>query len=125
MYPVLLIVMEQPKNKSAHLISFCDHWTCISPNFIVQFIPLQIFYYALKYVLRLQMVLAGQKPEVIMEICSRAMAFWTYQVNMDSLLEKNSDVAFSIPFTYSKLHCKCKCLRKPDRIGPDSNMHEK
>ena len=28
----------------------------------------------------LKMVLAGQKPEVIMEICSRALAFWTYQV---------------------------------------------
>ena len=27
------------------------------------------------------MVLAGQRPEVIMEICSRAMSFWTYQVN--------------------------------------------
>lgn len=26
------------------------------------------------------MVLAGQRPETIMEICSRAMSFWTYQV---------------------------------------------
>ena len=26
------------------------------------------------------MVLAGQRPEMIMEICSRAMSFWVYQV---------------------------------------------
>lgn len=26
------------------------------------------------------MVLAGQRPEVIMEICTRAVSFWTYQV---------------------------------------------
>lgn len=28
-----------------------------------------------------QMVLAGLRPEIIMEICSRAMSFWTYQVS--------------------------------------------
>jgi hypothetical protein len=27
------------------------------------------------------MVLAGQKPETIMDICSRALSFWTYQVS--------------------------------------------
>lgn len=27
-----------------------------------------------------QMILAGQRPEIIMEVCSRAMSFWTYQV---------------------------------------------
>ena len=27
------------------------------------------------------MWLAGQKPDVIMETCSRALAFWTYQVS--------------------------------------------
>lgn len=32
------------------------------------------------------MVLAGQKPEVIMEICSRALAFWTYQVRHEFVL---------------------------------------
>ena len=32
------------------------------------------------------MVLAGQRPEVIMEICSRAMSFWTYQVADSSVL---------------------------------------
>lgn len=26
------------------------------------------------------MVLAGKRPEIIMEICSRAMSFWSYQV---------------------------------------------
>ncbi|KAL5477754.1 hypothetical protein EMCRGX_G024592 [Ephydatia muelleri] len=29
------------------------------------------------------MVIAGQKPEVIMEICSRAMSFWTYQSHQE------------------------------------------
>ena len=28
----------------------------------------------------LQMVLAGQRPETILEICSRSLSFWTYQV---------------------------------------------
>lgn len=28
-----------------------------------------------------KMVLAGLRPEVIMEICSRAVSFWTYQVS--------------------------------------------
>lgn len=32
----------------------------------------------------LQMVLAGQRPEVIQEIASRAIAFWTYQVKCDN-----------------------------------------
>ncbi|XP_072167255.1 E3 ubiquitin-protein ligase CCNB1IP1-like isoform X2 [Diadema setosum] len=29
------------------------------------------------------MVLAGQRPEVILEICSRAVAFWTYQIHQE------------------------------------------
>ncbi|KAL5011284.1 hypothetical protein ScPMuIL_009835 [Solemya velum] len=29
------------------------------------------------------MVLAGQKPETIMEICTRALAFWTYQAHQE------------------------------------------
>ncbi|XP_065183274.1 E3 ubiquitin-protein ligase CCNB1IP1-like isoform X1 [Sycon ciliatum] len=29
------------------------------------------------------MVLAGQKPEVIMEICTRALSFWTYQAHQE------------------------------------------
>ncbi|XP_041374599.1 E3 ubiquitin-protein ligase CCNB1IP1-like [Gigantopelta aegis] len=29
------------------------------------------------------MVLAGQKPEVIMEICARSLAFWTYQSHQE------------------------------------------
>lgn len=28
----------------------------------------------------LQMLLAGQRPETVVEICSRALSFWTYQV---------------------------------------------
>lgn len=28
------------------------------------------------------MILAGLKPEIIMEIASRAIAFWTYQVSI-------------------------------------------
>ena len=33
------------------------------------------------------MVLAGQKPEVIMEICSRALAFWTYQTHQERMYQ--------------------------------------
>ncbi|XP_068731639.1 E3 ubiquitin-protein ligase CCNB1IP1-like [Montipora capricornis] len=33
------------------------------------------------------MVLAGQKPEVIMEICSRALAFWTYQTHQEKMYQ--------------------------------------
>ena len=29
------------------------------------------------------MILAGQKPETMLEICSRAMSFWLYQVFHD------------------------------------------
>ena len=33
-----------------------------------------------------QMILAGQKPEVISEVCSRALSFWVYQVYLISWL---------------------------------------
>ncbi|XP_064616518.1 E3 ubiquitin-protein ligase CCNB1IP1-like isoform X2 [Liolophura sinensis] len=29
------------------------------------------------------MVLAGQKPEVVMEVCTRALSFWTYQAHQE------------------------------------------
>lgn len=35
------------------------------------------------------MVLAGQKPEVILEVCSRAIAFWTYQVHQDRVYQEH------------------------------------
>uniref|UniRef100_UPI00358E782C E3 ubiquitin-protein ligase CCNB1IP1-like n=1 Tax=Myxine glutinosa TaxID=7769 RepID=UPI00358E782C len=31
------------------------------------------------------MVLAGLRPDVIMEICSRALAFWTYQIHQERM----------------------------------------
>ncbi|KAJ8029193.1 E3 ubiquitin-protein ligase CCNB1IP1 [Holothuria leucospilota] len=34
------------------------------------------------------MVLAGQKPEVIMEACSRAMAFWSYQIHQERVYQE-------------------------------------
>ena len=34
----------------------------------------------LQLLCHMQMVLAGHKPETVMEICSRALSFWTYQV---------------------------------------------
>ncbi|XP_014769952.1 E3 ubiquitin-protein ligase CCNB1IP1 [Octopus bimaculoides] len=34
------------------------------------------------------MVLAGQKPEVIMEICSRALSFWTYQSHQERVYQE-------------------------------------
>lgn len=36
--------------------------------------------YKLSCTILFQMVLAGKRPEIIMEICSRAMSFWSYQV---------------------------------------------
>ncbi|XP_071846055.1 E3 ubiquitin-protein ligase CCNB1IP1-like isoform X2 [Apostichopus japonicus] len=35
------------------------------------------------------MVLAGQKPEVILEVCSRAISFWTYQVHQDRVYQEH------------------------------------
>ena len=32
-----------------------------------------------------KMVLAGLRPEVVMEICSRAVSFWTYQVSTTAI----------------------------------------
>ncbi|GAB1608596.1 E3 ubiquitin-protein ligase CCNB1IP1, partial [Argonauta hians] len=34
------------------------------------------------------MVLAGQKPEVIMEICTRALSFWTYQSHQEKVYQE-------------------------------------
>ena len=40
-------------------------------------------------------VLAGLRPETVIEICSRALSFWTYQLSQEasfqSLLYKNLD----------------------------------
>lgn len=33
------------------------------------------------------MVLTGQRPGVIIDICSRAMAFWTYQNHQEHLFQ--------------------------------------
>lgn len=35
------------------------------------------------------MVLAGQKPEVIMEICTRALSFWTYQAHQEMTYQEH------------------------------------
>ncbi|KRX85257.1 E3 ubiquitin-protein ligase CCNB1IP1 [Trichinella sp. T6] len=34
------------------------------------------------------MVLAGQKPEIIIEICSNALTFWNYQIYQESLYQE-------------------------------------
>nr|XP_015921053.2 E3 ubiquitin-protein ligase CCNB1IP1-like [Parasteatoda tepidariorum] len=34
------------------------------------------------------MVLAGQRPEIIFEICSRAISFWTYQVHQEIMFQE-------------------------------------
>lgn len=55
------------------------------------------------------MVLAGQKPEVIMEICSRALAFWTYQVlYVFNFLHSSRIVTNNLKaFSESRLHWLC------------------
>ncbi|XP_046364020.1 E3 ubiquitin-protein ligase CCNB1IP1-like [Haliotis cracherodii] len=34
------------------------------------------------------MVIAGQRPEVIMEICTRALSFWTYQTHQEIIYQE-------------------------------------
>ncbi|XP_023232838.1 E3 ubiquitin-protein ligase CCNB1IP1-like isoform X1 [Centruroides sculpturatus] len=34
------------------------------------------------------MVLAGQKPDIILEICSKAIAFWTYQIHQEIMFQE-------------------------------------
>lgn len=34
------------------------------------------------------MVLAGQKPEIIMEVCTRALSFWTYQSHQERIYQE-------------------------------------
>lgn len=34
------------------------------------------------------MVLAGKRPEIIMEICSRAMSFWSYQIHQERVYQE-------------------------------------
>ncbi|XP_048774590.2 E3 ubiquitin-protein ligase CCNB1IP1-like [Ostrea edulis] len=34
------------------------------------------------------MVLAGKRPEMIMEICSRAMSFWSYQIHQERVYQE-------------------------------------
>ena len=38
------------------------------------------------------MVLAGQRPETVIEITSRALSFWTYQVNVLYIIRVNCNV---------------------------------
>ncbi|XP_030832215.1 E3 ubiquitin-protein ligase CCNB1IP1-like [Strongylocentrotus purpuratus] len=33
------------------------------------------------------MVLAGQRPEIILEACSRALTFWTYQIDQERMYQ--------------------------------------
>ncbi|GIY09908.1 hypothetical protein CDAR_459902 [Caerostris darwini] len=44
--------------------------------------------YALPVTQPYLMVLAGQRPEVIFEICSRAISFWTYQVHQEIMFQE-------------------------------------
>ncbi|MEE6512562.1 hypothetical protein FKM82_019629 [Ascaphus truei] len=49
------------------------------------------------------MVLAGLRPEVVLDICSRALAFWTYQVYQERLYQE---------YTYSKAEGHLKQVEK-------------
>ena len=61
---------------STHL----NYWLCLNGELISTRVGVNDIFPKCLFVSILQMVLAGQKPEVVMEICSRALAFWTYQV---------------------------------------------
>ncbi|XP_077170338.1 E3 ubiquitin-protein ligase CCNB1IP1 [Paroedura picta] len=49
------------------------------------------------------MVLAGLRPEIILDISSRALAFWTYQVHQERLYQE---------YTYSKAEGQLKQMEK-------------
>jgi E3 ubiquitin-protein ligase CCNP1IP1 len=36
------------------------------------------------------MVLAGLRPEIVMDIASRAISFWSYQVHLEHMYQENS-----------------------------------
>ncbi|KAM4809236.1 E3 ubiquitin-protein ligase CCNB1IP1 [Rhinophrynus dorsalis] len=49
------------------------------------------------------MLLAGLRPEIVLDICSRALAFWTYQVYQERLYQE---------YTYSKAEGHLKQVEK-------------
>lgn len=55
------------------------------------------------------MILAGLKPEIIMEIASRAIAFWTYQVRNKLLMLK-----FAIFFRFYVLFSRVSGANFPE-----------
>ncbi|CAM1301193.1 CCNB1IP1 (predicted) [Pycnogonum litorale] len=40
------------------------------------------------------MILAGQKPDVILEICTRALSFWTYQIHQEQVFQEYVNCRF-------------------------------
>ncbi|XP_064458956.1 E3 ubiquitin-protein ligase CCNB1IP1-like [Ornithodoros turicata] len=90
------------------------------------------------------MVLAGQKPDTILDVCSRAMAFWSYQVAQeaaykDFVMEKtkarSQQVVNELEGLVDKLNKECQslktelegCLREKktlcERLGELNEMH--
>ncbi|CAI9565522.1 unnamed protein product [Staurois parvus] len=49
------------------------------------------------------MMLAGLRPEIVLDICSRALAFWTYQVYQERLYQE---------YSYSKAEGHLKQVEK-------------
>ena len=60
--------------------------------------------------LLLQMVLAGHKPETIMEICSRALTFWTYQVHHSQIVCVHVHVCVCVSPTRRECISMCVCV---------------
>jgi len=58
------------------------------------------------------MVLAGHRPEVIMEICTRAISFWTYQVLMTALSCLCSSNIRHIKSAYIKNFVTAKLMKR-------------
>ena len=48
-------------------------------------------------------VLAGLRPEVVLDICNRAISFWTYQVSQQTYFQQ---------LMYKKLDDKCASITK-------------
>ncbi|XP_047134440.1 E3 ubiquitin-protein ligase CCNB1IP1 isoform X1 [Hydra vulgaris] len=75
------------------------------------------------------MILAGLKPEIIMEIASRAIAFWTYQSHQEKLFHeyssnKNKESRNKLEHYYEQLVNKLQAEIKSVKVDLTSKMKE-
>ncbi|XP_077520514.1 E3 ubiquitin-protein ligase CCNB1IP1-like isoform X1 [Amblyomma americanum] len=64
-----------------------------------------------------QMVLAGHNPETVMDACSRALAFWSYQMSqqgasMEASLERSRQRATQLEVAVERTTRECSALKE-------------